>query len=138
MVILNRNSSSIEPSSPFYGAGGIKSEGGRMNNKGSLMDMPVNLMMLFISITFLIALIPGFVEMQDMAQQSDNLNCVGYKYSGDATHTLSYNSTIGTKSSIGCMAIKLYLPYIVLGVLVAGVAFIFYGRTIGSSNQPQY
>ena len=91
-----------------------------------LMDMPVNLLILFISITFLIALIPGFVEMQDMAQQSDNINCKGYTDVDDAT--LSYNATIGTKSSIGCMAIKLYLPYIILGVLIAGVAMIFYGR----------
>jgi len=91
-----------------------------------LMDMPVNLLVLFISITFLIALIPGFVEMQDMAQQSDNMNCKGYTDVDDAS--LSYNATIGAKSNIGCMAIKLYLPYIILGVLIAGVAMIFYGR----------
>ena len=108
-----------------------------MNKKGSLMDMPVNLLMLFITITFLIALIPGFVQMQDMAQQSDQMNCVGYLHQGNSGATLSYNATIGTKSSIGCMAIKLYLPYIVLGVLIAGVAMIFYGRTMGQS-QPQY
>jgi hypothetical protein len=115
----------------------------QMNNKirsllledkgGSLMQMPINLLMLFISITFLIALIPGFVEMQDMAQQSDNMNCKGYVDTLDPT--LSYNSTIGTKSSIGCMAIKLYLPYIVLGVLIAGVALIFYGRSGGQDTQ---
>ena len=97
------------------------------------MDLPINLLMLFIAVTFLVALIPAFVEMQDMAQQSTSLNCVGYIYNGDATNVLSYNATIGTKSSIGCMAIKLYIPYIVLGVLIAGVAIIFYGR----NQQPQ-
>ena len=102
------------------------------------MSLPINLLMLFITITFLVALIPGFVEMQDMAQQSDNLNCKDYKYNGDATNALSWNSTIGTKSSIGCMAIKLYIPYIVLGVLIAGVAMIFYGRTMGQDPQTQY
>lgn len=100
----------------------------RKDKRGQLMQLPINLLILFIAITFLIALIPGFVEMQDMAQQSDNLNCKGYYYEGNTTHPLSYNSTIGTKSSIGCMAIKLYLPYIVLGVLIAGVSIIFYGR----------
>jgi len=102
----------------------------RMNKRGQsgLMDLPINLLMLFIAVTFLVALIPAFVEMQDMAQQSTSLNCVGYSYNGNTTHTLSYNATIGTKSSIGCMAIKLYIPYIVLGVLIAGVAIIFYGR----------
>jgi len=105
----------------------------RMNKKGNgLMDLPINLLMLFIAVTFLVALIPAFVEMQDMAQQSTSLNCVGYTNTEDAT--LSYNATIGTKSSIGCMAIKLYIPYIVLGVLIAGVAIIFYGR----SQQPQF
>lgn len=108
-----------------------------MNNKGSLMDMPVNLLMLFITITFLIALIPAFVEMQDYAQQSDSMNCVGFVHDGNPADPLSYNSTIGTKSSIGCMAIKLYLPYIVLGVLIAGVAIIFYGRQ-GQGQQPMY
>ena len=108
-----------------------------MNTKGSLMSLPINLLMLFISITFLVALIPGFVEMQNMAQQSDNMNCKGYAYNGDATHSLSYNATLaagGSTSSIGCMAIKLYLPYIVLGVLIAGVAMIFYGRTMGGQD----
>lgn len=98
------------------------------NKKGQLMQLPINLLMLFITITFLVALIPGFVEMQDMVQQSDNLNCRGYAYEGDATHSLSYDNVTGTKSSIGCLAIKLYIPYIVLGVLIAGVAVIFYGR----------
>ena len=108
----------------------------RMNKRGQsgLMDLPINLLMLFIAVTFLVALIPAFVEMQDMAQQSTSLNCVGYTYNGDALSVLSYNSTIGTKSSIGCMAIKLYIPYIVLGVLIAGVAIIFYGR----SQQAQF
>jgi predicted permease len=101
----------------------------KKNKKGSLMSLPINLLMLFITITFMIALIPGFVEMQDMAQQSDQLNCKGFVYDGSATNPLSYNSTIGTKSSIGCMAIKLYLPYIILGVLIAGVALIFYGKS---------
>lgn len=98
------------------------------DKKGNLMQLPVNLLILFISVTFLVALIPAFVEMQNTAQQSDNLNCVGYKHGGDVGATLSYNATLGTNSSIACMAIKLYLPYIVLGVMIAGVAFILYGR----------
>lgn len=113
-----------------------------MNKKGSLMDLPVNLMMLFMAITFLIALIPGFMQMQSVAQQSDNLNCYGFAYNGDANNRLSYNATLaagGQTSTIGCLAIKLYVPYIVLGVLVASVAYIFYGRTFGSGGgQQQY
>jgi hypothetical protein len=110
-----------------------------MNKKGSLMDLPVNLLMLFIVVCFLVALIPGLVEIIDTAQQSNSLNCAGYVYNGDPTNPLSFNSTIGTKSSIGCLAIKLYIPYIVLGVLIAGVALILYGRSIGGGQQePSY
>ena len=109
------------------------------SKKGSLMDLPINLLMLFITITFLVALIPGFVSMQDMAQQSDNMNCAGYNYNGlGTTHPLSYNATVGTKSAIGCLAIKLYLPYIVLGVLIAGVALIFYGKSGLGGGQQQF
>lgn len=136
MVILKRNSSSIEPI-PSSSSGRSEyfppERRYKMDKKGSLLDLPINLLMIFIAITFLVALIPAFAEMQDTAQQSDSLNCVGFKYNGDANAVLSYNATIGTKSSIGCMAIKLYIPYIVLGVLVAGVAILFYGR----QQQPQ-
>lgn len=106
-----------------------------MNNKGSLMNLPINLLILFITVTFLIALIPGFVEMQNMSQQSDSLNCKGFSYNGNPNDPLSYNSSLGT-NSIACMAMKLYLPYIVLGVLVASVAMIFYGRSdMGGGQQ---
>jgi len=108
------------------------------DKKGNLMSLPMNLLALFISITFLVALIPAFVEMQNMAQQSDSMNCPGYKYNGNVNDPLSYNATIGTASSIGCMAIKLYLPYIVLGVLIAGVAMIFYGRSAGGGGEMAY
>jgi hypothetical protein len=110
----------------------------KKSKKGNLMTLPMNLLMLFITVTFLVALIPGLVEIINTAQQSDSLNCAGYKYNGDATHALSYNSTIGTQSSIGCLAIKLYIPYIVLGVLISGVALIFYGRTMGDQQQQAY
>lgn len=101
------------------------------------MDLPVNLLLLFIVVVFLVALIPGLVEVIDTAQQSDGLNCVGFKYNGDASNALSYNATIGTKSSIGCLAIKLYIPYIVLGVLIAGVMLVLYGRASGGQQEQQ-
>ena len=109
----------------------------KLSKKGQsgLMAMPINLLVLFITVTFLIALIPAFVEMQDMAQQSDSMNCPGFVYHGSDCDgsgcTLSYNATLKSKSTIGCMSIKLYLPYIVLGVLISGVALIFYGRQQG-------
>lgn len=99
------------------------------------MDLPINLLIMFIVITFLIAIIPGLVEVINNAQGSDSLNCAGYVDWSGGSINRSYNATIGTRSSIGCLAIKLYIPYIVLGVLVAVVAMIFYGRAIGSSPE---
>lgn len=107
-----------------------------MNKRGGLMDMPMNLMLLFMSVVFLVALIPAFSSIINMAQQSDSLNCAGYVYSGDAGSVLSYNSSLST-NSIACFAIKLYLPYIVLGVLITGVALILYGRNSGGGQVPQ-
>jgi len=109
------------------------------NNKGTfnLMDLPVNLLVLFITVTFLIALIPGFVTMVNMGQDSQGLNCVGYVDSlATSSSNLSYNATIGTKSTIGCLAMQLYIPYIVLGVLVAVVSMVFYGR--GAQQQSSF
>lgn len=109
-----------------------------MDRKGSLMSLPMNLLILFIAVTFFVALIPGFSEILGMAQNSQSLNCVGYVYNGDPGNVLSYNATIGTQSSIACLAIKLYLPYIALGVLIAGVAMIFYGRSSAGGQEQMY
>lgn len=112
------------------------------DKKGGLMDLPINLLMLFIVITFLVALIPGLTEIIGNAQQSNSLNCNGYWVDGDANNPLSYNATLadgGHTNTIACMAIKLYVPYIVLGVLIAGVALIFYGRGAGGgAGDSQY
>ena len=99
-----------------------------MDKKGNIYRLPVTLLMMFIVVTFLVALLPGMVEMINTAQQSNYLNCAGYTYADD--ESLDYNASKAT-STIGCLAIKLYVPYIVLGVLVAVVAGVFYGRSAG-------
>lgn len=108
----------------------------RMNKKGNMVHMMVALIMGFMAIAMLVSLIPGFVEILDTAQNSEGLNCKGYKYNGDATSSYSYNATIGTKSTIGCLAVKLYLPYIVLAVLLGVVMYILYDKS--SQGQPYY
>jgi len=99
-----------------------------MNKKGGLMELPQNLLFLFMVVGILVGIVPGISTMIDVARQSDGLNCVGYVHDGNAGNTLSYNSTIGTRSTLGCLALTLYVPYIVLGVLIAGVAALFYQR----------
>lgn len=87
----------------------------------------------FMVITMLIALLPGFVDMFDIAQNSQNLNCVGYTDTIISDGNYSYNATIGARSTIACLAMKLYLPYIVLAVLIGLVVKILYDK--GTSQQ---
>lgn len=62
-----------------------------------------------------------------MGQDSEHLNCPGY--TDPVNPTLSYNATLSSRTStIGCMAFKLYIPYVVLGVLIAGIGYIMYGK----------
>lgn len=106
-----------------------------MNNKGQ-MDLVVGLLIAFIVITTLMALIPGFTSVLEIGQQSDGLNCKGFVHNGDANDPLSYNATLGTKSTVGCLALNLTLPYIILGVLVAVLGLILYNRN--RQQQPVY
>jgi hypothetical protein len=108
----------------------------RMNKKGDMAHLMISLIMGFMAIAMLTALIPGFVEILDTAQQSDGLNCKGFVYNGNAADSLSYNATIGTKSSIGCLGIKLYLPYLILAVLLGVVMYILYEKS--SQGQTPY
>lgn len=86
----------------------------------------INLLFLFMTIAAVVALIPALSTILKMAQQSDGLNCPGYCYQGDCTHSLSYNSSLQT-STLACLAINLYLPYIVLAVLIGGVSKLLLG-----------
>ena len=79
----------------------------------------------------MVAFISPINEMLDLAQQSDNLNCNGFIYEGDENHTLSFNSTLDggqSGSPLACLALKLYLPYILLVFLVGGLSAILAGK----------
>lgn len=104
------------------------------NKKGDMVHLMIALIMGFMAIAMLVALIPGFTDILDVAKQSDGLNCKGYVYNGDPTNALSYNATIGTKSNIACLGISLYLPYLVLAVLLGVVMYILYDKS--SQGQP--
>lgn len=105
-----------------------------LDNKRGQMDFlgtTVALLFFFMTIVMMVALVPALKIVLNMAQQSDAMNCPGYYYMGNANHTLSYNATLaagGDTSSIGCLAIKMYIPYVVLGILIGGVGKIIYGR----------
>lgn len=106
-----------------------------MNNKGNIFQLPVILMGVFLVITFLVALLPAFTELLNGAKASNSLNCAGYNDTITNNHALDFNASKPT-STIGCMAINLYVPYIVLGVLIASVAVLF-GQKIDFGGQQQ-
>ncbi len=101
-----------------------------MNNKGNIM---INLLMFIMALGVVIAFISPINEFIGMAEQSDQLNCKGYIYDGNVNHSLSFNSTLNggaSGSPLSCLALKLYLPYILLIFLVGGVASILAGKAL--------
>lgn len=98
------------------------------NRNGQMML--VNLLFLVMVIGAMIGLLPMLSELLNMAQQSDGLNCKGYYYQGNPNSTLSYNVSLQT-NTLACLGLDLYLPYIVLAILVAGVT-----KLISGGNQP--
>ena len=102
-----------------------------MNNRGNLM---INFFFFIMAIGMLVAFIPPLYSFVGMAQSSTFLNCQGYI---DPTATvggrnLSFNTTLnggGSGSPLACIAIQLYLPYILAVVLVAGVVGLLSNRT---------
>jgi len=98
------------------------------DNRGQLIM--INLLFLLMTIAVLVAMIPALNGILNIAQQSDGLNCPGYKYSGNASDALSYNSSLAS-STLSCLAIQLYLPYIVLAVLIGGVSRLIASRMDG-------
>ena len=102
-----------------------------MNKKGQVMI--INLLFLVITIGVMIALIPQLMELLNLAQQSDYLNCKGYYYLGNPNATLSYNVSLPS-NTLACLGIDLYLPYIILAVLIAAVSRVVLGRITTDSG----
>ena len=101
------------------------------NKRGQVMM--INLLFLVMTIAVMVALIPEFNTLLNMAQQSNALNCQGYYYNGDVNSSLSYNSTLPS-NTLACLSIDLYLPYIVMAVLIAGVSRVLLGRITTDSG----
>ena len=92
-----------------------------MNHRGNIM---INLLFFLMALAVVMVFISPMSDFLDLAQQSDSLNCKGFIYDGNAAHALSYNSTLdggASGSPLGCLMLKLYLPYILLIFLVYGL-----------------
>ena len=100
-----------------------------MNNKGNVM---INLLFFIMGLGVLIMFISPINEFIDMAMWSSNLNCKGYIYDSNVSHSLSFdNASNGgaSGSPIACLALKLYLPYILLVFLIGGVTAVLGGKS---------
>jgi len=102
-----------------------------MNSRGQVMI--INLLFLVMTIAVMIALIPELTTLLNMSQQSDYLNCKGYSYNGNPNSVYSYNGSLAS-NNLACISINLYLPYIVMAVLIAGVSRVILGRITTESG----
>ena len=110
-----------------------------MNKKGNIM---INLLFFIMGLGVMIAFISPINSFLDLAQQSDGLNCKGFIYDSNVSHTLSFdNQSNGgaSGSPIACLALKLYLPYILLVFLIGGVAAVLGNKTqqLAFGTEPQ-
>ena len=85
----------------------------KKNRKGQYLMM--NLLVLVFTIMIMVALIPLLNQILNLAQDNQNLNCAGYN------GTNRYNSSLST-NTLACLAVQLYLPYIVLVILIGSIA----------------
>jgi len=108
----------------------------KMNKKGSMMGLLLGLIMGVVVVMILIMFIPSLTEMLDTAQNSQGLNCVGYIDTVMADGNYSYNASIGQKSSMACMGIKMYLPLLILIVLIGVITKILYDKGTDQYSSP--
>lgn len=99
-----------------------------MNNKANIM---LSLLFFIMALGVMVAFISPIGDFLDIAQQSDNLNCKGYIFDGDSTHSNSFNATLNNNDSgspLACLSLKLYLPYILLVFLIGGITAVLGGK----------
>ena len=102
-----------------------------MNKRGNIM---LSLLFFIMALGVMIVFISPINSFIDMAQQSDSLNCKGYLHNGqnETYSSLAFNSTLDggeSGSPMSCLALKLYLPYLLLVFLVAGMSSVLAGKS---------
>lgn len=96
-----------------------------MNNRGNLM---INLIFFVMGLGVMIIMISPIESFLDIAQGSNFLNCQGFIDDRAGVYqNYSYNSSKQTEN-LSCLAINLYLPYLFLVFLIAGVSQVLYNR----------
>lgn len=107
----------------------------RANKKGQVMI--INMIFLVMTIVVFTALIPVLRSMMDNSRHEDALNCKSnHNTCGIQNETPCYNSSKNSET-VACTLIDLYIPYIVIVVLLAGVAKIMSQRVEGMFGAQQ-
>lgn len=105
------------------------------NNKGQVMI--INLMFVFMAIAVLMGMMSAFKDVLDDARGSDSLNCKSTtRVCNTGGAEPCYNSSKEVET-LACTFIDLYIPYLVLVVLVAGVAKLMANRIMDQFATPQ-
>lgn len=101
------------------------------NNKGQMFIF--NMMILVMSILVMTTFLPVLKTTLDNARHQDSLNCKGnINVCSVNSASPCYNNSIRSDIT-ACLALDLYLPYIVLVILIGGVSYLLMGR----GQQPQ-
>lgn len=109
-----------------------------MKNKKAQVII-VNLMLLVVVIIVAMAFVPIFQESISNARGSDGLNCVStLRVCGNQSEPC-YNSSLDSQTT-SCLIMDIYLPYILIIILLMGVAGLMSGRSgmfgMGQQQQP--
>lgn len=107
----------------------------RANNKGQVLI--INLMFIFMAIAVLMGMMSAFRDVLDDARGSDSLNCKStLRVCSSTMPEPCYNSSIEVET-LACTMLDLYIPYLVMVVLVAGVAKLMANRVMDQFATPQ-
>ena len=110
----------------------------KMNKQGQVLI--INLLILVMTIVIFAAMLPILSQTLYQSQDQSSLNCASLASlspSRDCSGSVGapcYNSSIPTQG-LACAMIALYIPYIVIVVLIAGVAKLMANR-VESMFQP--
>jgi hypothetical protein len=104
------------------------------NKRGQVLI--INLIFLVMTIVVFVAMIPVLREQLDNARHQDALNCKSDMNQCDTNSAVPCHNGSKNSETVGCAMIDLYIPYIVIVVLIAGVAKLMANR-VESFAAPQ-
>ncbi len=107
-----------------------------MNAKGQVII--INMLFLVMTIVVFVAMVPVLRDTINDARNYDALNCKSNPYNTDCStaNVPCYNSTLNSET-VACAMVDLYIPYIVIVVLIAGVAKLMANRVEGFVSPQQ-